>query len=112
MKFGSLFKKKIQGRWEYSGGFDAILFAADPDKDVIIDWSRAAIVSSRLHADIFDDEEHIIRTIINLNEEMNGEMLPEHLTPELNRRRLIEAAKKLLGKLAGEAIGKAIKLLY
>ena len=105
-------QRKLNGRWRYNGGVDAILFSASGDDLAPVNWHRAACVSSRVHVNnAFQDVDHMLRTIMNLNEEFDGGILPEQLDPEIARRRLIEGAKRLAGEAAGAAISGAITLI-
>ncbi len=104
---------ELHGRWNYRGGVDLLLFSADPGATQPVNWRRAAVVSSlKLVGGVFANVDEMIRTIINLNEQYHGQLLPDNLDPEINRRVLFDRLKNLGGKVGGGVLSSAITLIF
>ena len=58
----------LNQKWQYNGGVDLLLFAANSSSSQPVVWNHAAVVQSKkLVPRVFGDVEAMVRTVLNLN---------------------------------------------
>ncbi len=106
-------QQALRMEWQYEGGVDVILFRATSDKVKPINWSTAAVLRSRRHVGtIFQDVDHMIRVLINMNEAEEGGLGPDQLAPEVRQRMFIERLGRYGGNITGLVVGAAARFIF
>lgn len=104
----SQIQKALAGKWRYQGGIDALLFPTGDEQNPVT-WDTAAVVSSRkLVGNVFQNSDELLRTVINLDEELHGALEPHRLDVEINRRLFSRNMKKVTEKFGGSLVSAAI----
>jgi hypothetical protein len=99
-------------KWNYVGGVDLLLFSGTEDRSAPINWSRAAIVSSSKHVKgAFQSVDEMVRTVINLNEEYKGGLVPDILDPVVTQRVFMDRLGKVAGKIGAALVTGAFKFV-
>jgi hypothetical protein len=101
-----------QKNWDYTGGVDLLLFEIiRGPSGPTVDWTIAAKVESRkLVGSVFQDIDHMARSVFVINSASNSQTTPNNLQPEINRKiawNYIATAVKAVG---GSVIGALVKI--
>ena len=93
-------QKSLSNKWRYTGGIDLLLFPVGTTGEPVV-WDTAVVVSSRkLVGNIFQDDDELIRTVINLSEEFAGQLETHQLQNDLNRQKLMKGLSAAGRKIA------------
>lgn len=104
-------QRGLSGKWEYTGGVDMLLFPT-ADRGTSVIWDTAAVLRShQLVGQGFRDVDEMIRTVLNLNERLGGQMDATQLEPEVNRRRFVSTLSDTVGQIGAALISGGLAIV-